>query len=398
MLYSLYYKDNEALRFDFDESYIEVVNNQYLPYSLRDYIKTSGQKDFKGSLHDIEVLRDYLATRTLNLSRENAKTILNVAALPQSLNTEQKLKIVMACNGLSMQDNFWIKPDGKETSFDEMCLRHNKLADVSYDIAILGRHVSATADELAPDLTTEGMFPKYWHRNSDGDVELWKTDKMGGKVNSECEIRSSDILDSIGYNHVRYRREERDGKIFSVCKCMADDEYSFITMQEIMDWHVHTGHKFPEKIQKMYDREFPNMCVVDYVLANTDRHSGNWGVITDSENRIIGFAPMFDMNQALVADEFGTDISDLIYEPTGLSFKESIKKWGPLSTVDFLKADNLPDKVRERAEIIEKYRDKGVGKDRTKVDDLLIQDIDAQHKRKQEALYNSDKTMVDSLE
>lgn len=34
-----------------------------------------------------------------------------------------------------------------------------------------------------------------------------------------------------------------------------------------MDWHHHTGRVFPEAIQLAYDKAFPDMCVVDYVLA-----------------------------------------------------------------------------------------------------------------------------------
>lgn len=352
MVYSLYNRNKETLRFDMDEPYIEVVDNKYLPYALRDYVETTGRKDMKGSMHDLTVLRDYLASRTLNLSRENAKVILNVSHLPQSLNTEQRLKIVLACNGLSMQDNFWLKPEGREAVFDDMCLRHHRLSEVSYDIAILGRHISATADELIPDLTTEGMFPKYWHRAADGSIELWKTDKTGGRLNSECEVQASEILDSIGYRHVKYRREERGDKIFSVCKCIADDDNSFIPIQDIIDWHDHTRVKFPEQISDIYDRYFPDMCAIDYILANTDRHNGNWGVMVNTENEITGFAPMFDLNQALVADHFNTDIRDLIYEPTGLTFEDSVLKWAPYSKLELANGTKFSEKVTERIEHI----------------------------------------------
>ena len=395
MLYSLYYKNHKAMQFDFEESFIEVIDNKYLPYALKDYIKTTGQKDFSGSIRDINVLRDYLASRTLNLYRENAKTILNVAALPQSLNTEQRLKIVMACNGLSMQDSFWLKKEDDTRSFDEVCLRNHKLSEASYDIAILGKHVSATADELIPDLTTEGMFPKYWHRTPHGRIELWKTDKMGGTVNSKCEVEASRILDSTDYPHVSYRQEVKAGKVFSVCECMADDTYSFIPMQDIMDWHVHTGKVFPEGISDIYKKSFPDMCVIDYVLANTDRHSGNWGVMTDDNNQIIGFAPMFDMNQALVSDMIGTDISTLIYEPTVLTYLESVKKWAPYSTIDWSNISGLSDKIQSRVNYVEDCKHPVKSKDRTVVDDPLIKEIADKDKENQQGLNNSDRILGD---
>ncbi len=357
MLYSLMNKDIETLKFDLDESYIELVDNNHLPFSLRDYVKTTGEKSFNESIHDITVLRDYLASRTLNLSRDNAKAILNVANLPQSLNTEQRLKIVIACNALTMQDNFWIRKDGSVNKFTDVCLRHKKLSEASYDIAILGKHISATADDLIPDLTTEGMFPKYWHRREDGVVELWKTDKLGGKANTECEIESSRILDEVGCNHVKYRKEVRDGKIFSVCECMADDDKSFINAQEFMDWYTHMGRDFRNEMDVLCPQKFSNMCVIDYVLANTDRHSGNWGFMVNNDNKVIDFAPIYDMNQALIADYFETDISDQVYEPTDMSFRETIKKYASVSHTDFRKVSGLTEQIRKRVERMNRYRD-----------------------------------------
>lgn len=353
MIYTLCNKDHEALRFDLDEPFVEVLDNKYLPYPLKDYIKTTGSKNLKGSVDDISVTREYLAGRTLNLSRENAKTILNVTALPQSLKTDDKLKIVLACRGLVMQDNFWLRKEGETLSFADVCLRHHRLSDKSYDVAILGKHISATSDELIPDLTTEGMFPKYWHRTEDGRVELWKTDRQKGLSNSVYEIQASDILDRLDYPHVEYRKKEKDGIVFSVCDCMADDELSFVPIQDIMDWHTHTGYKFPKLIRPVYDKYLPDMCVLDYALANTDRHTGNWGVMVNSENDIVSMAPMFDLNQALVADVFGTNVSDQLYEPTGITFTESIDKYAHESTIDFAKLTGIPEKIKKRIEDIE---------------------------------------------
>ena len=277
MEYILMNKEAETLRFDVDEAYIKVINNDMLPYPLKDYLLTTGEKDFRESLRDISVLKDYLASRTLNLSRENAKVILNVATLPQQMKTDQLLKIVFACNGLSMQDNYWLKKPGENRRFADVCLRKKRLFEASYDIAILGKHISATADDLAPDLTTEGMYPKFWHRSGD-KVELWKTDKTGGQVNTECEVIASDALDLMGINHISYRKEKRDNIWFSVCDNMANDDISLVPIQDIMDWHTHTDRKFPKELELLipsYYTTFANMCIADYILGNPDRHSGN---------------------------------------------------------------------------------------------------------------------------
>ena len=103
--------DKPVLKFDLENMCMEVLNNEFLPYALKDYIKSTNVQNFKKSIKDIECLRDYLSGRMLNISRENAKVILNVLALPQTLKTEERVKISLMCRSLSMTDNFWTKED-----------------------------------------------------------------------------------------------------------------------------------------------------------------------------------------------------------------------------------------------------------------------------------------------
>ena len=81
--------------------------------------------------------------------------------------------------------------------FEDVCLRKHKLSEKSYDIAILGHHISATREELTPDLSARGMFPEFWHRENDS-VYLWKSDQIQDRYlksfhNLQCES-FSDIL------------------------------------------------------------------------------------------------------------------------------------------------------------------------------------------------------------
>ncbi len=338
--------DTPVLGFDLDDGIIEVINNKMLPYELKDHVKTTDMGNYKKSVHDIGVLKDYLSSRTLNLSRENAKVILNVTALPQSLKTDDKLKIVIACKGLSMTDNVWIKDEDEDTVFSDVNLRKQHLSDASYDIAILGHHISATAEELRPDLSTTGMFPKYWHREN-GTVYMYKTDNYKGNPNSLAEINASKMVKAAGGNVVDYIRVDKDGKTFSVSECISDDDKALISASSIRDWCEHTKIDFSEFI-KGFGNDFANMIVIDYVIANTDRHFDNWGfLVNNNSNDIISFAPNFDFNQALIADYFKTNIDDLIYEPTGLTFIESIKEYVKEATINFDNV-NMPEECVAR--------------------------------------------------
>ncbi len=44
------------------------------------------------------------------------------------------------------------------------------------------------------------------------------------------------------------------------------------------------------------------MNIIDYLIGNTDRHWGNWGVWVDnSTNKIIGLHPLMDFNKAFTS-------------------------------------------------------------------------------------------------
>lgn len=339
--YILMNGDREILYMDLDEGMIQVLDNKFLPYPLKDFVKTTGEKDFRHSIADINIASSYLIGRTLSLERENAKMILEMADLPQSLRPDQKLKIVYACRGLTMEDNFWLKKPEENIRFSDVDLRRHHLSDASYDIAILGKPVSATRKELRPDIGTAGMFPKFWRR-TDGTVELWKTDRSDG-ANADAEVKSSVWLKGIGIKTAEYHTEEIDGRKFSVTPCFTDEKHSLVTALDVSDYCNHTGKDF-----KAFVRTFPefyDMAVADYILANTDRHIENWGFIVDNgSNEIMSFAPLYDHNQCLIADSFGTDIGTLIYEPTGKPFKESVSladkgtvKWQDISAAGLTK-------------------------------------------------------------
>jgi hypothetical protein len=323
--------DRAVLLFDLDEMYLQVLNNDFLPYALKDFIQTTDASDLRKSLRDISVLKDF-----------------------QSMKTEDRLKIVFACRGLSMTDNFWIKEENEGLTFAVANLRKHKLSEYSYQVAILGKYISATASELKADLSSLGMFPKYWERREDG-VYLLKTGKEPLTV--KAELLSSKILDHVGANHLSYRKEERDGLTFAVSKCMATDRISLVSAQSVLDWCIHTKRDF----HSFFDTEdFANMCVADFCLGNPDRHFENWDFFVGNEtNEIIGLAPLYDFNQALIIDWADKgNLEELIYEPTGLTFEETFRLYAEKATLDFSGITDipLPEGARKRIERYEELR------------------------------------------
>jgi len=351
MLYYLMNNNTPVLAYDMEEQYMVVLNNEMLPYELKDFVQTTrydSKESMKKTVSDMDALKDFFRGRVLNISRTNAKAILGAATLPQTLNTESLLKITEACRGLSVNDNFWIKKEVEQLRFEDIDIRRNPLSNAAYEVAILGRPISATAEALRPELVTDGMFAKVWKRNG-GVLELWKTDKTNSFVNTEAEILVSNILDNSNVKHIRYERKMQDGVVFAVSKCASNEHLSHISAQSVKDWCRHQGVDFLSFVEEHFPGDFHRMVFTDYIIANTDRHEANWWFEVDANiNQIVGLGALMDHNQALIADMFGTDIRDLVYEPTGLTFEETARKYAKYAGEINIDEDVLPEACRRR--------------------------------------------------
>lgn len=336
MTYILMNRDTEALRFDLDEYEIEVLDNGKLPFALRDYVKDTS-RNIKETMMHTDCIKDFLCSRILSFSRPGAKELLGSAALTQSSKTSGRLKISFATRGLTVADNYWLKEDGEDVKFDEVCLRKRPLSEKSYPIAIIGQLIPATAQELCADLSATGASPKFWRSTYDS-LELWKTDKADGHhgVTSETDVSKAFQAGEHMPPYVKCRREELNGLPFSVSGCFVDDSAYFVTASDMNDYLTHT--KSPLSLAEYASRSFPefaDMVVCDYVFANTGRHLGNWGFLADSDtDGIIGMAPLFGYGHALFADYIGTDMDAFVYGPTGMTFAESVETYAPKSRVE----------------------------------------------------------------
>lgn len=354
MVKTLMNKDIPVLKFDLDDFYVEVLNNQFLPIMLKDFVETTSTLNYKKTFTDISLIKDFLISRTINISRTNAKQILVSSAMPQSERISDKLKIVFACRALSMEDNYWLKDEDENIKWDEVNLRKQHLSDVSFIISIIGKQISATIKELTPDLMTKGSFPKCWYRKNQ-DVYMIKTDIMTDNINTKCELEVSNILQELGIYAIRYEKFFKDNRLFAVSKCFSNDNISIADGFAVKDWCNHNNIEFIDFLEQNYLEDFSNMCVIDYVLANTDRHLGNiLFTIDNNTNDIIKFGPLHDHNLALIADYTNSDIDELIYDATGLTMKETVEKYAQYSTVDF---DNIyiNDKCKDRWNIVKQY-------------------------------------------
>lgn len=338
----------KVLWFDTHDFLIQVLNNEMLPYILRDSIQDSENlRTIPEHIQNYDKLRHFFADRVLSLSRENAKSILQSLNESQKLSEEQSYQLSLKCRSLSVSDNFWVKSDTEDITFENVNVRKRSLNDSIFQVCVVGTPVSLQHEILAADVSVNGMFKKAWIRESDG-LYLYKSDCTADYLNTKAEVAVSEMLNKSSVRHVRYISSEKNGILCSKCKCFTSDDVSFVEAEYVKNWIERKGLNFLNWVQDNFLVDFANMVVCDYLFANPDRHICNWGfLVNNASNEIISMAPMFDNNQALIALKANkeTSFDELIYNPTGKQMLQSAIEMYSFSSLNL---QNPPDFVIRR--------------------------------------------------
>lgn len=297
--YQLMHMDIPLININEDNGKIEVMkdNTSFLPYALR-----------KNDLN-FENIKAWASRRVLLLDRENAKTLLNACDLPQ----DDKYQVARVCRFISVDDCFWLRENDSE-KWDDFNLRKNSLSNAVSQIALNGEYISLSGEITTPEFTTLGTYPKAWKRE-DGGLYLYK--KSLKNHESEKEILVSEILDLLNIEHIKYLKTDEPD--ICKCKCMADDEKSRLSFGEYQIYCKNNGIDAYQSVLEQYPIDFMKMAVIDYIIANMDRHGGNWGFWIDNKTgKITGLHPLYDHNISF--DGIGNEY----YRYTGL--KTTVKE------------------------------------------------------------------------
>ena len=307
-------KDNPVAYFNFDDMIVEVINNNLLPWGLRDRIlpitQTSPAEMARIMASNTNLIQEWMSNRVLSLSRDNAKQIFNMFNISQSNDKSTRVKICLMCRGVSVTDSYWIKLEEENKSWDQVNIRKKHFKEI-VDIALNGENPSITTNPICPELTTKGLFKKAWTRDPESkELYLLKSDKHSENINTRCEVLASHVLDCFtNVPHVQYTgrmRTTKEGKIYvDKCKNFVGEDYSFVEAKEVMQYCELHKLSFEECTLNSFGSKFANIAVVDYIIMNTDRHDNNYGFMMDNNTgELVDIAPLFDYNLALVADIF----------------------------------------------------------------------------------------------
>lgn len=306
-------RDHEAIRFRWDhrQSHVagrpQVLDATYAPY---------GARDRSGRVTRTR-LDSWIAARSVPALRPHAEDRL------RELGFGSAVELLVRGYGASLSDQYWLRPEGDHSAWDDVScftnefpqelgrylLPHNRGTEPSLATA-LARTPSLL--ERSPDSSLGGNLSKRWVINGAGRFLL-----KGGRATyfqqPFNELVATMLCHRLGVECVLYGMQFGSGlaQWWSICPCMVDDRTELVPAHQLL-----TSHRRPNHVS-LFDfyvglceahgvearRAVEGMLVVDHIMANSDRHWNNFGVLVDSETREwLRCAPVFDTGESLWCD------------------------------------------------------------------------------------------------
>ena len=274
----------------------------------------------------------WLKSRVVHKKRANAEILLTKLGL--SFN--DILGIIRICKGLSLNDSYWVVEDEFDGKFENYNLYENNFSRTLALIAYTG-HGSSVARGFtsSPEFTTNGMLKKCWRR-VDGKIYLYKGGTMGAANTGKepySEFYAAQIAHTMGIKHVEYNLRQWKGMLSSVCELFTDINTAYVPIWRFVekDSLLDIANLLKGYGEEFYN-EFADMLVFDALIFNTDRHTGNFGMLVDSHtNKVKAFAPVFDNGLSLFNFAMEDDLASIaIYANTrmpamGGSYEEVVR-------------------------------------------------------------------------
>ena len=273
-----------------------IFDETFMPYDL--YLEESEDNDIDTMINNLENFYHWCASRVLSLDRQYAKEIMNSIGAAQAVTDRDRAKIALSYHCVSLTDVYWVREHGEAVTFDKINLYDHSLNDAIVQISLRGRQMTVTNEEMAPDLSTKGCFPKAWIRGDSG----FKLLKDGGEDIVKRELLASEICQCFDIPQVKYRKSFYDGQIVSESDIISSKQYSMVSKMAFDIYAINHDLNTVDVCIQLDPVNYYGMNILDYLTGNTDRHPENWGFLIDNcTNLYVSLYPVMDFNQCFLS-------------------------------------------------------------------------------------------------
>lgn len=301
----------------------------------------------RGGVADRAALNEWWTDRSIPASRSGIREAL------EALDISSTKMLLVRCYGLSLSDQYWICPEGSGLTWDKVNFFENDFSDDIGDVLFgINRKLNGL-DFSSPDNTSDGNLKKRW-KIIDGRRCLVKGGSNPFHQQPFNEVIASGIMERLGIPYVPYWIIWSKGAPYSVCEDFVTGDTELIPA-----WRVIQTQK-KSNSTSVY-QHFINCCealgvtdaccyldrmiVLDYIIANEDRHLNNFGLLRNPETlEWCGFAPIYDSGSSLGYDKIAGQIRGgrgVECKPFKKHHEEQLKLVSDFSWIPFEKLDDM---------------------------------------------------------
>ncbi len=215
-------------------------------------------------------------------------------------------KEVIRIGAASISDCYWVKPIEAGTTWEDINFHDN---DFAYSSKLNIKELSwDSICQTKPTGSTNGCLKKHWILDGDKRV-LVKGTSDSNMQEPFNEVFASRVCLLLSLDYVPYYCRFERNLPFSLCESFTSDNLEYIPawyissmvkqLNSVSDYEHYISVCESLGVMDIRDK-VEDMIVVDYLIGNTDRHWGNFGLLRDPVTlEYVSVAPIFDCGNSL---------------------------------------------------------------------------------------------------
>jgi len=298
---------------------------------------------------DRYALNHWWAGRSIPASR------MGITDALEALGVSSTKQLITKCLGLSLSDHYWLRPYDSDITWESVNYFDNDFSDDIGDVLFGVNDKNAGFDFVSPDNTSDGNLQKRW-KIIDGKRCLLKSGSDPYSQQPFNEVIATIIMNKLGIEHVPYTVTWIDDKPYSVCEDFVTKDTELIGAWRVLQLRPKANHENEYLHYVSLCKELgvdivpalDRMIVLDYIIANEDRHFNNFGLLRDANTlEWIGAAPIFDSGTSLWYNKSASRFisSDIICKPFKKTHGEQLKLVSSFDWLDISKLNGIEDEI-----------------------------------------------------
>jgi len=291
--------------------------------------------------------------RSIPASRSGIKEALEI------LSVYSTTILLERCFGLGLSDQYWINNPRKPLDWDEINFFENSFSE-DVGNALFGKVPKITINLISPDNTSDGWLKKRWII-ADGKRTLLKGGSGPAYQEPLNEVLASLIMRKLNIPHIEYTLTEIDELPMSICEDFITPDTELVSAWNILltdrkrKSNVSLYHHFLNCCETLgipsMKEAIDKMLILDFLIANVDRHFHNFGAIRDANTlEWIGASPIFDCGTSMWHDQYTQNIHPgfkIESKPFRSYHSTQIKLVDNFSWIDFSALEDIDEEFCE---------------------------------------------------